>query len=94
MGFTWDDLNISRYVAIYDIEPNSGEHQRTYGEVLPYEVFLAKYVTDDRARIIYEGTMAKLEEEAMVKSSFLDRLNNIWQDRDIHRQELYDKRFH
>ena len=94
MGFTWDDLNIGHFVAIYTIEPGGKEHKRTYGVVLPFETFLDKYVTDVRSRVIYQGTMAKLEEHATVKQGFLDRLNNIWQERDIHRQELFDKRFH
>ena len=93
LGFTFEDLNLFHGVAIYDID-DGHEHTRTYGEVLPIEDFLKKYVHDDKSRIMILGCMGNLEEEAQVKQGFIDRINHIWQERDVAHQELYSKRSH
>ena len=95
LGFTAEDLNIFLGVAIYAIQdPREDGKRRSYGEAMPVERFLERYISDERARIIIRGCMSRLEEEATVQQGFLDRLNNIWQDRDVNRRELYSKRLH
>lgn len=92
-GFTPEDLNLFRGVAIYDID-DEHKDRRTYGEVIPFDTFLEKYIEDERNRILIVGCMSRLEEEAGVKDTFFERINNIWKERDIHSQELYSKRLH
>lgn len=92
-GFTPEDLTLFRGVAIYDIDDEHGE-RRTYGDIIPFDDFVKKYIKDEKNRLLIVGCMSRLEEEAMVKEAFFDRINNIWKERDIHFQELYSKRLH
>ncbi len=92
-GFTTEDLTLFRGVAIYSIDEDGGE-RRTKGEVIPFCLFLDRYISNDAFRTPIEVCMDRLEEEANVEQKFLDRLNMIWQDRDVDRHELYDKKVH
>lgn len=96
LGFTDQDLTIFRGVAIYDIIPSDEpkEKTQTYGEVIPFDIFTRDYITDDYARNQIILQMERLEKEAMVKDSFFDKLNGVWQDREINLKELYSKRLH
>ncbi len=93
MGFTHDDLKVYRGVAIYLMDDTEGG-KHTNGEIISFDTFLDRYISHDEARTPIELCMDRLEAEAAVQQSFFDKLNNIWQERDIHRQQLYDKQVH
>ena len=92
-GFTFEDLTHYRGVAIYHIDEDGGE-KRTEGEIISFGQFLDRYISHDDYRLPIERCMDRLEEEAEIQQKFLDKLNMIWQDRDVNRHELYDKKVH
>lgn len=92
-GFTTEDLNLFRGVAIYVID-GDGDSKSTEGEVMTFNTFLDRYISADDVRIPIEVCMEKLKKEALVTQGFIDKLNNIWLDRDVLRKELYEKKVH
>lgn len=89
-GFTLEDLTVFRGVAIYLIDGET----RTSGEIISFGEFLDRYISDDVTRTPIEICMNRLEQEAAIKQGFVDKINNLWQERDVTRKTLYDKKVH
>ena len=97
IGYTDADAIIFKRVSILNIDPeplpDGSEYHQSEGEIIPYDDFVAEYITDSQARVQLDRAMDSMEEHTIVNDKMLENINLAWGNRDPGEDELYETKY-
>lgn len=84
LGFTNEDVTYFRGVTLYDVEYMKNDDQgKPDGEVLFFDDFLSKYVSDPATRVFLHRKMEEMEEAVQMDEESLESVNQLWMNREV-----------
>lgn len=94
LGFTKDDVNYFRGVTLYDVEyMKSEDDSKPDGEVLFFDDFLSKYVSEPATRAYLHRKMDELEDAVQMDEESLGSVNEAYMNRDVG-EKIIDLKIH
>jgi len=92
IGFGEDDVTKSFGVIVYDIlnETDRVEDREFFGNFIPFDEFLDKYVPGEGARYSLECYMSILVDGSQLTEEFFMKMNKLWGDRGINTPGIYN----
>ena len=90
LGYTKDEANRYRGVCVTEYEtPSDGPHGMAQGELMDYEDFAAQHIDDNIVRIKMDRVMDDMDEATVVTDRMVDIINNIWENRDPGKKDIW-----
>ena len=94
LGFTKDDVNYFRGVTLYDVEyMKAKDDSKPDGEVLFFEDFLSKYVSEPATRAYLHRKMDELENAVQMDDESLGSVNEAYMNRGVG-EKIIDLKIH
>jgi len=84
MGYAANDVSQYRGVMMTSYEPQADHdgYHHNYGEIIPYDEFVERYVHSSELRVRLDRIMEMMEDSVQVNDNFLESANNFWENRD------------